>query len=266
MSGLVLLLLAGAPADAIIMRHDVARTNYLLLGDRHREVVAMLGLLSQNDRSPMLYSGMGTLIAPDWIVTAAHATDYLRQQAKGPVQDHFVFVKGRGYRVAKIVTHPQWNADTNANDIALIKLASPVREAKPACLYEGHEEAGRIVTLAGAGIPGDGLKGPGVPDGALLGATIRVGKAETTQLSWTFHAPGDPDVTPLEGISGPGDSGGPAFIGEASCLAGISSFQSREIDPSKPQADDTEGRYGAIETYTRVSAFVPWIRGVIAAS
>jgi hypothetical protein len=256
---------ASGVANGVIMRHDVDRSGYVLLGDQHRETVAMLGLLAQQDGAPMLYSGMGTLIAPDWIVTAAHATDYLRESEKDWATHHLVYVKGRGYHIAAIITHPNWNPQTNSNDLALVKLSSPVREAKPACLYDGREEAGQIVTIAGSGYPGDGLKGPSVPDGSLLGATVKVQTAEGTVLTWRFHAPKQPDVTPLEGISGPGDSGGPAFIGTRSCLAGISSVQSYEIDPTKPKVDQPQGRYGANETYTRVSAFVTWIRQTIAA-
>ena len=263
-AGAVLLLAISGVSHAIIMRHDADRSAYVLLGDRHRETVVMLGLLAQQDRLPMLYSGMGTLIAPDWIVTAAHAIDYIRESEKDKVSEHVVYVKGRGYRISRVITHRQWNSDTNANDIALIKLASPVREAHPACLYEGNDEAGQVAMLAGSGYPGDGLTGPSVPDGTLLGATIKVGSANGAVLTWKFHAPGDPDITATEGISGPGDSGGPAFLGKDGCLAGISSHQSYEVDPSKPMLDQPQGRYGAIETYTRISAFVPWIRSTIA--
>lgn len=259
-------MLVSGSSRAIIMRHDKDRSGYLLLGDQHRQTVVALGLLAQQDGLPMLYSGMGTLIAPNWVVTAAHATDYLKQSDKNWAGHHFVYVKGRAYLIAGIFTHPGWKPDTDENDIALVKLAAPVREAMPACLYENSDEADQIATVAGFGYPGDGLRGPASPDGSLLGATVRVQQATGTVLTWKFHAPTDPLVTPLEGISGPGDSGGPAFIGSSSCLAGISSHQSYEVDPTQPKQDQPEGRYGAIETYTRVSAFAPWIRETIKAN
>lgn len=108
------------------------------------------------------------------------------------------------------------------------------------------------------------MRGPSVPDGALLGATIEIGSATGSILTWKFHAPGDRHVTKLEGISGPGDSGGPAYLGKLGCVAGISSHQSYEIDPTKPPTEEPQGRYGAIETYTRVSAYVGWISQTLA--
>lgn len=61
-------------------------------------------------------------------------------------------------------------------------------------------------------------------------------------------------MTPLEGISGPGDSGGPALIETADGLrvAGLSVASS-----GRPK-----GRYGALEFYSRVSPQVTWIREI----
>jgi len=61
----------------------------------------------------------------------------------------------------------------------------------------------------------------------------------------------------MEGISGPGDSGGPAFLkykGQL-CIAAVSSSQ-----------DDGglgEGRYGVRELYPRVSHYRGWLRQVM---
>lgn len=258
----LVLSLSAAPAAAIIMRHDVPEAEYRALGHQHRGVLVALGLRAESDGAPMLYSGMGTLIAPTWVLTAAHAAAPI--VASGASAEHFVFVRGRGYKVARVVIHPAWTEAENDNDIALVQLQRPVENAVPACLQTTRDEAGQIATLVGQGLPGDGLRGPGDRDGILRGATVRVGTAEATTLSWVFRKPDDPLVTPLEGISGPGDSGGPALLpaGDTYCVAGVSSEQRIEIDPAAPPSGGGQGRYGVIEIYTRVSAYVPWIREV----
>jgi secreted trypsin-like serine protease len=267
----MMLAVLGAPqASAIITRHDVDDWRYVQYGDQHRGPLVQLGLPASDDHAPMLYSGMGTLIAPDWVVTAAHATEYLLANPPANGASRFIYYKGRGYAVDRIVQHPRYDNEHYANDIALIHLARPVRAPETACLYEASDEAGKIVTLLGSGMPGNGRDGPSAdPDGRVRGATVRVGAAEETILTWLFHAPDQRDVTPLEGISAPGDSGGPALIG--ACIAGVSSAQRVEVEvgaDGRPVADHPsgEGRYGVTEVYTRVSRFVRWIRETMAAA
>lgn len=252
-------LLAG-PASAIIMRHDVDEARYRDLGEKHRGVLVAMGLNARVDGGPMLFNGMGTLIGPDWVATAAHVAEPILEgeRFKSGGAGHYVFLNGRGFRVARIVVHPDYNPATSANDIALVQLTRAVPDAKPACLYEGRDETGKVALLVGQGLPGDGLKGPGTPDGALRGSTVLIGPSEPNDLTWTFHGPGDRDVTPLEGISGPGDSGGPALIEtpDGFCLAGVSSNQRRGL----LTAIGPEGRYGVVEVYARVSSHLAWIR------
>jgi hypothetical protein len=57
-------------------------------------------------------------------------------------------------------------------------------------------------------------------DRRLRAATNRVEKADGPFLQFRFDAPEDPNVTDLEGISGPGDSGGPAYIERAARVPG----------------------------------------------
>jgi secreted trypsin-like serine protease len=87
------------------------------------------------------------------------------------------------------------------------------------------------------------------------------GCATTDYLVWGFENPGsEPDaVTRLEGISGPGDSGGPALINVAGeyLIVGISSGQSTGA------TNGLEGRYGVTEYYTRVSTYADWIADTI---
>lgn len=70
-----------------------------------------------------------------------------------------------------------------------------------------------------------------------------------------FDSPESDNVTTLEGIAGPGDSAGPAFIqvGSAYYLAGVGSAQSTQA------TDGVEGLYGVTEYYVRVSTFIQWI-------
>lgn len=261
---------SAASANAIIMRDDVDKSRYRDLGEKYRQVLVQLGLPASTDGAPMLYSGMGTLIAPKWVLTAAHAVAYMKgAKPTAPAGRFYIFVKGRGYRVAKMIMHPHYRVDGYVNDVALIKLEQPVREPAPACLYEKSDERDQVVALVGTGIAGDGLKGPGEPDGALLGATVRVDVAEQGELKWLFRKPGDPRTTPLEGISGPGDSGGPAFIMVSGrpCVVGISSSQRIETTRAATSNTDPragEGRYGVTEVYTRVSHYAPWIREILA--
>ena len=69
-----------------------------------------------------------------------------------------------------------------------------------------------------------------------------------------FDHPASGLALPLEGISGPGDSGGPALMETDSGLyiVGVSSFQDFE-------EDKVEGMYDALEFYPRVSHYYTWI-------
>ena len=62
--------------------------------------------------------------------------------------------------------------------------------------------------------------------------------------------------TELEGVSAPGDSGGPALIrkDDAWLVAGLSS----------PHQEGSPGQYGAMNGFTRVSTFTGWIEKIIA--
>jgi secreted trypsin-like serine protease len=80
-------------------------------------------------------------------------------------------------------------------------------------------------------------------------------------LQFRFDAPGDAGTTALEGISGEGDSGGPAYFerDRVVYVVGVSSGQ----DP-RP-ADGHVGHYGVLEYYPRVSAYADWIHSTMSA-
>ena len=228
----------------IIRRHDRPDSLYLQLGAQYASIAHLyLPVLSG------AADGEGTLIAPRWVLTAAHVANEI---AAG----HRVTVGGRPYPVDSIVLHPAWT--NGPHDIALLRLARAVQGITPARLYRDSAELDRMVVLVGYGDIGDGLTGPQSNDGQVRGATNLVDEATDRWLELLFDPPGSPRTTSLEGVSGPGDSGGPAFLhgAEEEVLVGISSGQSTRATGGQP------GRYGVTEYYTRVSRYVEWVESL----
>jgi hypothetical protein len=130
-------------------------------------------------------------------------------------------------------------------------LAEPVTGVVPARLYTDADEVGLAVTFVGRGGTGTGLTGPVEEDLSLRAATNRV-------ESLVFDGD-DADVTELEGISGPGDSGGPAFLEREGVLYVVGVGVGQNARPTNGR----RGHYGVLEFYTRVSTFAGWIRSVL---
>jgi Trypsin len=235
----LLALLAAAEASAIVRRHDRDDALYRELAKGHDAVVDL-----------NLPGGAGTLIAPRWVLTAAHAAALMKKEA------HQVKIAGRAYAVARTVSHP--GGEVGKDDLALLELAEAVTGATPVPVYEGRAEAkGDVVTFAGQGFSGDGVTGPNVRDGVRRGAMNRIESVREKWLTFLFDAP--PAGEELEGISGPGDSGGPALmtVDGKVFVVGVSSAQDSRATAGK------EGVYGVTEYYVRVSSYGEWIRGTM---
>ena len=229
-------------ANSIVIRHDVNDSNY------HASI---------KDFPPLatLYKiGVhGTLVEPSWVVTAGHGIFCIEQGDKIKVGDQFAEVEAR-------FTHAGYFND-EGNDIALIKLKSPIRGIEPAKLYRNNDEKNQDIWFIGSGATGTGLSGQTDPTisgnkGRLRKAENRIEKTSEKELFFTFDE--DERALPLEGVSGNADSGGPAYkmIDGQYYVYGVSS---RADSPTL-----SVGEYGVTEIYSRISYHASWIDNIVA--
>jgi len=233
--------------------------------------------------------GHGVLIAPQWVVTAAHAAPMQMQGMEDEVS-----VGGVARRVKRVITYPGYkklpdqlikevlaSGDlskvyaflASSNDIALIELVSPVTDVTPVPLYRGDKEAGMTVQLVGKGATGNGTEGqdPHSSHRTVLRRAFNVIAGADARYVWYRFDP-PPSALPLEGITGSGDSGGPLFVGDGSSrqLVGLASWSQyppghpfwKKWAPGRPFV---EGLYEEIVYAVRISNYIPWIRSVISA-
>ncbi len=220
--------------------------------------------------------GHGVLISSRWVLTVAHA---LPSPSAGELS-----INGVSRSIACVFTHPGYrelpdvlvseakaSGDASkvtgllasSDDIALIKLVSPVTDVVPVVLYRGDDEVGQTVHLIGKGATGNGTDGEiqqGSNRTALRRASNVVVDADARWLRYVFDAP--PDCLPLEGITGSGDSGGPVMLGEGGQreLAGLAAWKRADGDLWACR----NGVYGQACYNVRVSRYVEWIRDILA--
>lgn len=204
----------------------------------------------------------GALITSTWVVTAAHCLDDVSPQ-QVQLWAGFSNLNQRtttnGLPVAEVVVHPQWNATSYDNDIALIRLSSPwtpAPERQAISLPTSVDAANWPVAGASAVISGWGTE-------AFKGSSPDQVKRADVQIIASPGAPcgdyGDQFNPALQLCAGQldgsvdtcqGDSGGPLVVTEAGIpvLAGVTSIGNDCGLPNYPGL------------YTRVTSFIPWIR------
>lgn len=243
----------------MLTRHDKDEVKFLKLAERFEKYMCHLNLPDCE----------GTIIADQWAITAAHCAVGIVEKFNAK-RKHFVIINDVEIEVDKVIMYKEWdriqenrsmlNDMSVLNDIALLHLKTKPVNALHAKLYVDEDEIDKLIYMVGKGDKGTGLIGVNGNDGKQRGATNRVETATNKWITWTFNHPDTKTkyLTEYEGISGPGDSGGPAFIvkNDNVYLAGISSWQDTKNGP--------EGLYGVVENYTRVSQYAQWIHNEMA--
>lgn len=204
----------------------------------------------------------GTIIAPGWILTAAHCLKNedgsaipvsemrIRAGATNPYTS-----QGSQYFVSQAIVHEQFNPETLANDLAVLRLQSlinvenarPIRLVTAADKSEGATVPGVMTWVTGWGLT---QVDPEVMPVILQKVQLPIVSRQTASSVWSSiplnvimagYLNGNKDVCN-------GDSGGPMVVpvsGEYK-IAGIVSWGNENCNT-----------YGG---YTEVSAFENWIR------
>ena len=256
------LLAVSFSASAIVIRDDVDDSKYRVPVSEFPALADLPG------------EGHGVLIAPRWVVTAAHAVAWQPQIKQ-------ITINGIPRDVERLVMHPGHKTPSqklldqalatwdwtlfrvllaSSDDIALIELTQPVTDVAPAAINKGDDEFGQVVKIMGKGATGNGVTGYEFSDPhrtELRRAYNKITSADDRWLCYIFDKPSD--ALPLEGGSGSGDSGGPILIqtGKDWLLAGLTSWSDAQSTIRTP------GRYGQISCNVRLSHYNDWIESII---
>lgn len=230
------------PAAALLIRPDRDDAEYLELATRYTSAVAL--------NAP---GGEGVLIAPRWVLTAAHRAKELQSRARARVR-----LAGREIEVQSIHIHPRW-ARGAADDIALVFLREGATGLEPTPIHRGGEVEGDAVVLVGHGPTGRiaDKAPPGRADGRARAAINTIERVEASLLALKIKAADD--ASDLQGALVAAETGAPAYVEtpKGIFVAGIAA----RIDDAN--RDGIAGNAGDREWFTRVSAFADWIDKVM---
>jgi hypothetical protein len=234
---------ASFSSNGIVIRHDVADKKYHATVDDFPPLATFY-----------VDGAHGSLIAPKWVITAAHATFCITPNS-------FVRINEKNRRIKNLYIHPDYTSG-KSHDLALVELYEPIMDVFPAEIYQENNEENMKVWFVGIGGTGNGLTGETIDNaqnnGLLRKAQNTIVTAQGPLIKFVFNR--GEAALPLEGVSGGGDSGGPAFIKD------LKGFKLLGISSRPEGAFEKFGVYDIKEVYTRVSFFKPWVTKVIESS
>ncbi len=239
------------PSDDRAERNEPAvikATNHIVGGEEADEGEWPF-VVSLAYRSDKLYHYCGgSLIAPRWILTAAHCkpnTDDVVIIGR----TNFLEPTGREFGIQQVISHPDYDSVTKANDIALIYLETEADNPElPLEAAGASSRAGEDAWAVGWGT---------TESGGELSIKLREVDVPISELSVCRDQYGDPAILDSMLCAGKpdkdscqGDSGGPLMVssGENSWIqVGIVSF-GRGC-----------GHSSYLGVYTKVAAYAGWI-------
>uniref|UniRef100_A0A182QR03 Peptidase S1 domain-containing protein n=1 Tax=Anopheles farauti TaxID=69004 RepID=A0A182QR03_9DIPT len=261
-------LAVGSTVQKVNKRTQCPLDQNLIVGGvaaRHGEFPHMVRLSMPNDYGELVPQCGATLISDQWVMTAAHCIASTTIVARlGELKEgDDTFGDPIEVQVVQIQKHPNYKARTVYNDIALLKLASPVSfssRIRPACLYTSSTVDRTKSVAIGFGA----TQAFGTASQELLKVSLNIFTTEacakfflrsrrvpqglqSTHLCAGFLNGGRDTCT--------GDSGGPLQIysNDDACspqVIGITSF-------GIGCGSSTPG------IYTRVSEYVDWIESIV---
>jgi len=204
------------------------------------------GTLSGNygDDTFKFFGASAVAIDDHHILTAAHVATN--------ASNCIFTVNGKKYCISEIIIHENYNEDSfGIADIALGYSEKPFRLDFYPKLYEGDDEVGQTVSIAGYGFTGTFTGSERTCDGKKRAGSNVIDGVFKDMLICSPSRYDNPNRTSLEFLIASGDSGGPMYWGNE--LVGINSCVMA--------ADkNTNSGYGDESGHTRVSRFIDWIR------
>lgn len=250
----------GFSSHAIIVRHDVRADGYEVNVTTYPAVF----YLEQQGRRRVCAA---TVIHPRWAISAAHCLEETSLASTVENQRRFaVKVAGKNREIDVAIIHPDFDMTARSDvDLVLLRFRETSSFPVPYPLQQDPTELGATVRLVGWGYFGLGTNGRQFDDGKLRMAKNVVEQAGS-RLRLKFDDPREAGDSPLdlEGMPSLGDSGGPALIESDSglVLAGIAVGEIMGPDYS----EETQGKYGSVAVYERLSLHIDWIESVIGSS
>jgi hypothetical protein len=310
LSRLVLFFIAGtlvAPASAIVQRHDTTPYTFTDVNNPYNAASTLttfgtsfsfVGKLGVTNGGP---PATAVLFTDQYVLTAAHnVTDASWTGPGGTIFTPGSFsIEDAGTvlfttTIDAVAVNPGWvYTDWNGNDLAILRLSTPVPSAiaTPVPIFTGNDEVGRTGVIVGYGYWGDGSTGgttPPIPAYRKTGTNVIDGTSgqlnsnpgilqgqlpsyNNHYLLTDFDSPiastntlqalGS-SATPLnlEAMIAPGDSGSALLVDVAGTyhLAGIGAEIARPIGDGNPNFD-----YGEVGAFIRTSTQTQFILGVI---